>query len=381
MTKNKKGKPKRKFVYLIVFASLMVLFFLSPKHVQRYFLLNFADISDYQKFDKVDVLNGDEVFHYPSLPANCSFNIPEKYVIDAKHVSFDNYLENHESVAFLAIRNDTLIYENYFSGYSETSILTSFSVSKSFVSALVGIAIDEGYIYSTSQSITFFLKELESPEFDKITIEDLLNMQSGIDFNEGYSSPFADMAKYYYGTNLKEYISHLEVKEEPGLNYDYLSVNTLLLAQIVERATNTKIQTYLERKIWKPLGMEVDASWSIDNMEDQTVKAFCCINAIARDFAKFGTLYLNGGKWDGKQIVPEKWVKRSTSIINNSRDSQNYPYTYQWRVLENGCFFAKGILGQYIFVNPSKKLVFVRLGTDYGNIDWADFCLDLSNQL
>jgi CubicO group peptidase (beta-lactamase class C family) len=279
------------------------------------------------------------------------------------------------------VRNDSLLYESYFSDYDETSVFTSFSVAKAFVSALVGIAIDEGYIYSTGQSITFFLKELQSPEFDKITIEDLLNMRSGIDFYEGYSSPFADMPKYYYGTNLKKYITHLTVKEPPDLHYDYISVNTLLLSLIVERATNTKLNKYLELKIWQPLGMEAEASWSVDSKEHNTIKSFCCINALARDFAKFGSLYLKQGNWFGKQIVPEKWVIRSTSIINDSRDSQDYPYTYQWRVLENGCFFAKGILGQYIFVDPHKNLVFVRLGKNYGDVDWADFCLELSNQL
>ncbi|MCD4696875.1 MAG: beta-lactamase family protein, partial [Bacteroidales bacterium] len=227
---------------------------------------------------------------------------------------------------------------------------------------------------------TFFLKEL-GPEFDKITIEDLLNMRSGIDFNESYSSPFADMAKYYYGTDLKKYITKLKIKKPPGQIYDYISVNTLLEGLIVERATNTKLNEYLERKIWVPLGMESDASWSIDSEKNQTFKAFCCINAIARDFAKFGRLYLNNGNWNGQQIVPKNWVIKSTSIMNDSRDSQAYPYTYHWRVLENGAFFAKGILGQYIFVYPEKDLVFVRLGKDYAGIDWADFFLKLSGQI
>ncbi len=138
-----------------------------------------------------------------------------------------------------------------------------------------------------------------------------------------------------------------------------------------------KINKYLEQKIWQPIGMESDASWSIDSEKNQTIKAFCCINAVARDFARFGRLYLKKGNWNGKQVVPEKWVIRSTSIINDSRDSQGYPYTYQWRVLENGAFFAKGILGQYIFVYPEKNLVFVRMGKDYADIDWADLFVEL----
>lgn len=127
--------------------------------------------------------------------------------------------------------------------------------------------------------------------------------------------------------------------------------------------------------------MESEASWNVDSEEHETIKAFCCINAVARDFARFGLIYLHDGYWNNRQIVPAEWVKRSTSIINDSRDSQNYPYTYQWRVLENGAFFAKGILGQYILVYPEKELVFVRLGKSVGDLDWADLFISLSDQI
>lgn len=379
MSQKKHPKRKRHF-FLIALLIIIGLFCIAPKHIQRYFYLNFADLNDYKRFDNIEVKKGNNTFQYYSVSPQTELNIPDKFQKDYESSDFETFLDDHKTVAFLVVRNDAMLYESYFSGYEDTSILTSFSVAKAFVSALVGIALDEGYIYSTSQSITFFLKELQSPEFDKITIEDLLNMRSGIDFNEGYSSPFADMAKYYYGTDLLSYIKKLKRKEAPDLNYDYISVNTLLLSLIVERATNTKLSTYLERKIWQPLGMEANASWSVDSKKNNTIKSFCCINGMARDFAKFGSLYLNNGYWNGNQIVPKKWVKRSTSIINDSRDSQNYPYTYQWRVLENGCYFAKGVLGQYIFINPNKNLVFVRLGKKYGDVDWADFCLELSAQ-
>ena len=377
----KKSRKQKKLLLLFLFVILIVFFFVSPKYVQRYFYWNFADINDYQKFDKLDIKKGESTFLYHPVATNHSFRIPTKFIESKNKENFVQFLENHKTLAFLAIRNDSLLYESYFSGFDENSVLSSFSVAKSFVSALVGIAIDEGYIYSTSQSITFFLKELQSPEFDKITIEDLLNMRSGIDFNEGYTSPFADAPKYYYGTDLEKYITKLKIKEPPNLHYDYISVNTLLLSLIVERATNTKLNVYLEKKIWQPLGMEAKASWSVDSKENNTIKSFCCINGMARDFAKFGSLYLNNGYRNGKQIVPTNWVERSTQIKNDSRDSQDYPYTYQWRVLENGCYFAKGILGQYIFVNPDKNLVFVRMGKNYGDVDWADFCLSLSDQL
>jgi len=370
-----------KFLIRKTFSFLSLIFLFPSCHVARYFWWNFADINDYKKFPYLEIHKGGQTYDFSKAQDNFEFFIPDKYNPDKKRIDFDSFLEKHKTVAFLIIRNDSIIYENYFAGYSDTSLLPCFSVAKAFVSALVGIAIDEGYIKSTEQSITDFIPELTDPDFQKITIVDLLNMRSGIKFNEGYISPFAEMAKYYYGKNLKKYITKLKIQEEPGLHYDYISVNTLLLSLALERATGMKTSEYLQNKIWQHAGMEHDASWNVDSKKHQTIKAFCCINARARDFARFGRLYLNKGKYRNKQIVPEKWVEISTSIINDSRDSQGYPYTYHWRVLENGDFFAKGILGQYIFVYPEKNLIFVRLGKKYAGIDWADLFLELSKQL
>lgn len=368
---------------LIILAVVLGVYIISlflPRYVVRYFVWNFADLHDNEKFDNLPVDKGPNTFYFTTSPGNFDFELPPAFSETDRYGSFDEFLEKKKTVAFLAIRNDTTLYENYFFGYDSATVVPSFSVSKSVVSALMGIAIDEGYIYSTSQSITFFLKELPA-EFDAIRIEDLLNMRSGIDFDEGYTNPFAEMPKYYYGTDLLSYIKKLKTKEPPDLSYDYISVNTILLGLIIERATNTKLNVYLQERIWEPLGMESDASWSVDSYEHQVFKANCCINAIARDFAKFGRLYLYHGEWNGEQVVPRTWVDRSLSIINDSRDSQGYPYTYQWRVLQNGSFFAKGILGQYIIVIPEKNLIFVRLGKKVADVDWMEFCSQLANQL
>jgi CubicO group peptidase (beta-lactamase class C family) len=371
--------------FLVIFILGMIILIIAmaflPKHVFRYFYWNYADLNDHKKFQNLEIGKGENTFRFQELIPNMTLVIPEKFNKGKTYHGFEDFLEKKEVVAFLIVHDDTLIYEKYFDKYGIDSVIPSFSVAKAFVSALVGIAIDEGYIENTSQPVTYFIKELKSPEFDRITIEDLLNMRSGIRFNEGYGSPFADMAKYYYGTDLEKYITRLKIREAPNRSYDYISVNILLLSLIVERATKTKLNVYCGHKLWKPLGMEFDASWSIDSPENNTIKSFCCLNARARDFAKFGRLYLNGGNWNGARIISEQWIKRSTSIINDSRDSQGYPYTYQWRVLENGAFFAKGILGQYIFVYPEKKLIFVRMGNDYADIDWARFFLELSEQI
>jgi CubicO group peptidase (beta-lactamase class C family) len=377
MSLKSRNRKKTIPILIIIIIFIMSLFIL-PKHILRFFYWNFADLNDYKKFASVEMKKSENTFTFNYPDHKIQLTLPEKFKKSGTEPSFDEFLEENKTVAFLILKDDTLLYENYFDGYNDQSVIPSFSISKAFVSALVGIAIDEGTISGTDNTITHYLPEFKNPGFDKITIEDLLNMRSGIDYNEGYNSPFADMAKYYYGTDLKCYIQTLKVKEEPDQSYDYISVNPLLLSLILEKATNVKINEYLEQKIWQPIGMESDASWSIDSKKNQTIKSFCCINAVARDFARFGRLYLKKGNWQGTQIISEEWVKRSTSIINDSRDSQGYPYTYYWRVLENGAFFAKGILGQYIFVNPEKNLVFVRMGKDYADINWADLCLELS---
>jgi CubicO group peptidase (beta-lactamase class C family) len=363
------------------FLSVLLLVTLSSCHVARFFYYNFADMRDYKKFPSQKIDKPSKPFLFKEAVKQLDPVIPQGF--NTKNLrTFDQFLEKEKTLSFLIIRNDSVLYQNYFHRYDSASILPSFSVAKAFVSALVGIAISESSIKSVHQPITDFIPELKkNPGFEKITLEDLLNMRSGIRFNEGYSSPFADMAKYYYGLNLRKYILKLKVESPPGLQYNYQSVNTLLLGIALENATGKTLSAYLEEKIWKPVGMEFPASWSVDSRQDQAVKAFCCINARALDFARFGRLYLNNGNWNGRQIVPASWVKHSTSIVNDSRDSQGYPYTYHWRVSEKGSYFAKGILGQYIFVDPKKKIIIVRMGTGNGDVIWPHFFEALVQQL
>jgi len=152
-------------------------------------------------------------------------------------------------VAFLIVRNDSILFEKYFDNYSPSSQIPSFSVAKSFVSALIGIAVGEKSIQSIDQHVVDYLPELkDNPGFDKIRIRDLLNMRSGIEFSEAYGSPFAPMAKYYYGTNLKKYVSRLKTKSLPDQHYEYQSVNALLLTLILEKATGKPASQYFGRE-------------------------------------------------------------------------------------------------------------------------------------
>jgi CubicO group peptidase (beta-lactamase class C family) len=344
-----------------------------PIHYTRYIFWNFADVKDLWRFPYHVIKKGDDPFHFSTSPHQAPLHVPAGFK-HHKGASLEEFLQRHKTTCFLVIQDDIIIYEKYFGGFAPEIIVPSFSVTKSFVSALTGIAIGEKKIRNTDQKVPDFLPWIKHNGHQHISIEHLLNMRSGIRFNESYSNPFGDAARFYYGIDLKKFTARLKIKEPPDLHYHYNSGNQQLLGFIVEAATGMKISRYLEEKLWKPLGMEHDATWNIDSAKHDNVKMFGCLNATPRDFAKFGRLYLNNGRWNGKQVVPEEWVRRSTRIINDSRDQDGYPFTYNWRVLEGEeSFFAKGMLGQYIFVNRPKKLIMLRFGRQYGGIDWADF--------
>lgn len=352
---------------------VLFIFFFSSCHLVRFVYWNFADINDYKKFpvDTLSIASPSFHFHYGS--EFCRINLPDVFRNSCDTCSLEAFLIKQKTVAFLVVRNDTMIYEKYFKGYTREAIFPSFSVTKSYVSALVGIAIDEGYIKSINQPVTDFLPELKKGGFQKVTIKDLLEMRSGIKFNENYLNPFGKIAKFYYGLNLKKYTLHLKVVTDPGKIYNYQSANAQILAMVVERATGKRISDYLEEKIWKPLGMEFDGTWSLDSKKHRDIKAFCCINARAVDFAKFGRLYLDGGQWENREIISNQWIRESLTVENDSRDIQGYPYTYFWRVTDDHAFFAKGLLGQFIYVNPQKNIIIIRIGSKAGNLYWPEF--------
>jgi CubicO group peptidase (beta-lactamase class C family) len=243
-------------------------------------------------------------------------------------------------------------------------------MAKSVISILIGIALEEGHIQSLMEPITNYIPELIPNGFEKVRIEHLLQMTSGLKYNESYFNPFGDVATFYYGTNLRKAIAKMKLKEVPGNHFEYQSGNTQLLGLVLERALKGKtITAYLEEKIWQPLGMEFSASWSIDRKKNGLEKAFCCLNARARDFAKLGRLYLKNGDWNGKRIVSAEWVMQSTRIDTTNGSAWFYQYQW-WLPTKNGDFTARGILGQYIYVNPEKELIIVRLGKKQGGVHW-----------
>lgn len=336
---------------------------LTSCHLGRFVFYNFADIKDHEKFQSRPLTASASSFNFQTTKKG-------KFPKELNNIPFDKYLEDNHTVAFLIIKNDTIQYEKYFKGYDKESIVPSFSMAKSVTSILIGCAIDEGLIKSIEEPITNYIPELIKNGFDKVTIKHLLQMTSGIKFNESYVNPFGDAASFYYGLNLRKEIAKMKLKTEPGKQFEYVSGNTQLLGLVLERSLkNNTITSYLQEKIWTPLEMEYDASWSIDKRKNGLEKTFCCLNARARDFAKIGRLYKNKGNWNGKQIVSQQWVEESTKLDTSEGSAKYYQYQW-WLPTPNEDFMAQGILGQFVYVNPSKDLIIVRLGKKEGNADW-----------
>ncbi|HEY0976869.1 MAG TPA: serine hydrolase [Flavobacteriales bacterium] len=352
---------------------------LSGCTVGRFFIYNFADTNDHRKFPARPLPASSTPFHYAVADQE---KAPRTLKVGDKETGFDEFLEDHATVAFLVIRHDTVIYERYFKGYDASHIHTSFSMAKSVIGMLIGCAIHDGFIRDVQQPVADFVPEMKPKGWDKVTIEHVLQMTSGMDFSESYVNPFGTAAKFYYGRRLNKHTEKLGLKREPGMEFEYVSGNSQLLGLILERALRAKgdqrtVTQYCNDKLWQPLGMEYPSSWSIDRKEGGMEKTFCCINAPARDFAKLGSLYLHQGKWRDRQLVSAQWVETSTHADTTHGAASFYRYQF-WLPSQEGDYMMQGILGQFVYVDPSRDLVMVRLGKKYGRVNWPQLFRSLA---
>ena len=292
----------------------------------------------YKIFPSDTIKPGGATFHFKE-GNKAILNVPILNTDDVKRIrnlhdslpfTLDYFLKKTATTAFLVIRNDSILFERYYRGYDRAKISTIFSVSKSITSLIVGLAVDDSSISSVQDPITKYIPELKGkdPKFDRLTLENLLNMRTGLKFTESYVNPFGKMARHYYGGNQLGKIKKLKFESQPGKKFEYQSVSTALLGIAVENATGMALAKYLQEKIWIPLGMENGASWSLDDKRHRVAKAFGGLNTTAIDLAKIGRLYLQHGNWEGKQIVSDEWVNKS--IIP---DAQSNGYQYQWRFI------------------------------------------------
>src|SRR5215204_1413721 len=333
-----------------------------------------SDYKDLEKFPARTIHNVSPTFHLEELPADNPYASQiEAIGSDVNNGgSLESYLESSGTTAFLVVHDDKVLYERYFDGYDERSLNTSFSMAKSFASALVGIAIDEGYIKSVNEPIMNYIPELlkKDKRFEAITIRNLLTMSSGIKYEEGGDLPWseeADDTKTYYSTNLRELALNCRIEGKPGEYFEYNNYNPLLVGMILERATSMPVARYMEEELWKPVGMEADGSWSLDSKQSGFEKMESGVNARARDFARFGMLFAKEGDWEGEQLISRGWVEESTRADATTDPSMDYQYFWWVNTPDDKDHFsARGNYGQYIYVAPEKDLVIVRLGKEEG---------------
>ncbi len=377
-----------------------------PTYMNRNIAWGESDIYDYNKFPYRTVKNEPPVFNFNSEYneelVSSIFNEIEYYYDGNKYKinNLDKFLEDNQTTAFIVIKDDNILYEKYFNGFTRDSINTSFSTAKSFTSALIGIAIHEGYIKSIEEPITNYIPELltRDKRFEKITIKNLLMMASGIKYEEGKAWMGDDALTYTSPDLRKVAIEKTEIITEPNRYFLYNNFHPLLLGIILERATGVTVAEYMQEKIWKQIGMEFEGSWSLDSKQSGFEKMESGINARSIDFAKFGRLFLNNGSFDGKQIIPAEWVKESTSpppeqllksdFYNNIKQNgsviQYYKYMW-WGFLRDDAGYDFGAAGKYsqiINISPSKNLIIVRNGITDGNVDdWALIFYEFANRI
>jgi CubicO group peptidase (beta-lactamase class C family) len=280
--------------------------------------------------------------------------------------SLDSLNAHLETIAFLIIKNDSILYEKYATGYGIDSKTNSFSMAKSIVSAMLGKALQEGYITGLDQPVSDFFPKYAGTH---LTIGDLSSMASGLNWDESYKNPFGITARAYYDNDLAETILSMEVVDTPGTHFKYLSGNSQLLAMVIEKAiapTGLDLASYLSERFWKPMGASEWALWQVDDPTHGLVKAYCCIGSNARDFARFGKLYKNWGRWNGTQILDSAFVAKS--IRPRFEESPQYGYGF-WlsNYRDKEIFVMRGILGQYVITIPEDDLIIVRLGHQIGN--------------
>ena len=335
-------------------------------------------IFSFERHPHETVPNGPETFRFPVADKRADwidtlhfFTQEPEYV----NLTLAEALEpKGQTQGVLIIHHDRIVYEKLWGDFTSDRLATVFSISKSITSLLCGVAVDDGYIRSIDDPVTDYLPELKKgdPMWQKLTIRHLLNMRSGLDFDDTYSLTLKDlkrlnaMARLNYGHHLMRQIRGLKFRCEPGTEFRYESMTSQILGVVVERASGKRYADYLSERIWKPLGMESPALINVDSKKNGMAHAFGGITLTMRDLAKIGRLYLDKGQWNGKRIVSEEWIRKSSEYDSEN----NRGYHFNWYDLSHvgepkaACpgYFAEGIKGQVLYVNPYKDLIMVHIG-------------------
>ena len=304
--------------------------------------------------------------------------LPSNFVFKDKLVNVNDYLSRTDTSALVILKDGKISYENYWLTGGERVHWLSMSVAKSFISALIGIAIDQGYIKSINDEVTDYVPQLKESAYENVQIKDILQMSSGASWNEDYSDPNSDINRsskiFAVGGSLDEFTASLEKELKPGSFNRYNSTDTQVLGMLLREATKTSITKYMEEMLWHPMGVQDSGYWLLDSKNMEMV--YAGFNATARDYAKLGELYRLGGIINSKQIIPRDWVNASIKpdaphLMPGSNPLSDFPlgYGYQWWVPDlSGDFSAIGVYNQFIYVSPESKMVIVKLSanSNYG---------------
>jgi len=312
---------------------------------------NTAFISDYEYFDNRDI---------KSLNPQ-PWALHKKYNTVSESYALQNLNAGGKTKSFLVIKNDSILFEKYYDGYDQNSLSNSFSVAKSIVTSMMGKAIMEGKIKGLDQPVSDYFEEYKEGLASVLTVGDLATMSSGMDWSEKYYSVINITSESYFTKDLRSVILRQKIIDKPGQGFRYSSGDTQLLGMVIEKATGVSLSEYLSEKFWKPMGAENNALWQIDSENYGMEKAYCCIAATARDFARFGKLYINKGKWNDEVILDSSFVE--LSIQPSFKDSPYYGHGW-WLYDYEGkkVFTMNGHRGQFVISFPEENIIIVRQG-------------------
>ena len=338
----------------------------------------FSGSDQYQKFNRVYELfptsNLVPSMDPSSFESESLIKLPNSFVYESKSVDVNEYLDRTDVSALLILKDGKIRYENYWLTGGREVKWISMSVGKSFVSALVGIALDQGHIKSIQDPVTIYVPQLKDSAYDGVSIKDILQMSSGASWNEDYGDPNSDINRsvriFALGGSLDEFAASLTNENEPGTFNRYNSTDTQVLGMLLREATGTSVTEFMQEMLWDPIGAEDNAYWLLDS-ENMEV-AYGGLNATARDYAKLGELYRLRGRMNNKQIIPEKWVDESVRpdaphLMPGENSMSDYPlgYGYQWWIPdESGDYMAIGVYNQFIYVSPKNNSVVVQLAAN-----------------
>lgn len=310
--------------------------------------------TSHQKQIEHEVLNGSKIYKLPKGAPITAFSEG-----GSKEKALEDFIKEQNVAGFLILQDGKIRMERYALGHSETNLWSSLSVAKSVTSTLLGAAIKDRYINSVDDFVTDYIADLKGSAYDSVKIRHLITMTTGVRWNENYTDPDGDIAKFETapiepGMNATvSYMRRLPAEGEPGKKWLYSTGETHLLGVLVSEATQQTLSQYLSSKIWMPYGMEQSATWRLDRTGQEM--AGCCLQMPLRDFARFGQFVLEDGRINGESIVPDGWFKTATQI-----QVPLWPgggYGYGWWIFNDHSFEALGIHGQMIYVDPSRKLV------------------------